>query len=216
MSADPHAVWIVEDSELYRTSIAAVVEGDEGLRCPVAVESAEEALAELERRPAPEIVLMDLSLPGMSGTEATRAVLEGAPDARIVILTVHEEDDKVFEAIRAGASGYLLKPSDPERILRAVHDALAGAAPINPFIARKILDVVGPASGSKASERYGLTARERDVLSELLEGKSTAKVARALGISYHTVDTHIRKIYAKLHVHSRSQAVLKAVRERLV
>jgi DNA-binding NarL/FixJ family response regulator len=207
-------VWVVEDHALYRRSTAAVLGEAEGVCCPVAVASCEEALAALDDGDLPEIVLMDIGLPGMNGIEGARAIRARAPSARVVMLTVHEEDEQVFEAICAGASGYLLKPASPERIVEAVREVRTGAAPINGYIAGRLLGMFARLAGPRAD--YGLTAREKEILEGMVEGLAMKEIAGRLNVSYHTVDTHVRNVYEKLHVHTRGGAVAKALRERLV
>lgn len=217
MSATPASVWIVEDNALYRRSLADLIEGTSGLCCPVAVGSFEEALPAFDEGLLPDIVLMDIGLPGMSGIEAARQVRGLSPGTRVVMLTIHDDDDKVFEALCAGASGYLLKPCGPEQIVAALRDVQSGAAPMNGSIARKLLEMFGRLAASRAvAPDYGLTAREKEILQLLVDGLSMKQVAARLEVSYHTINTHQRNVYDKLHVHSRSSAVAKALRERLV
>jgi DNA-binding NarL/FixJ family response regulator len=160
---------------------------------------------------------MDIGLPGIDGIEGTRRIKALSPTTRIIMLTVHEESREIFEAICAGASGYLLKPSSANDISDAVHDALQGAAPINAFIAGKMLEMFARlAEPRSAAEDYGLTAREREILQLLVEGLTVGQIAERLGISFHTVDSHTRNIYAKLHVHTRTSAVAKTLKEHLI
>lgn len=218
MSGQPATtVWLVEDNRLFRDSLAELLAQTDGIVCAVAVESCERLLEELESRPPPDIVLMDIGLPGMSGIEGTRRVRSRAPASRVIMLTVQEEDEKVFQAICAGASGYLLKPLPPERILLAIHDVRSGAAPINGYIARKVLAMFSRFAVAPAThEPYGLTPREKEILSLLVDGLIMKEIAARLGLSYHTIDTHLRSIYDKLHVHSRTGVVAKALRERIL
>ena len=210
-------VWIVEDNRTFRKGLCALVEQDPELSCPVAVESCEEALESLASHPPPDIVLMDIGLPGIDGIDGAREIRLRVPSTRVIMLTVQEEDENIFRAICAGASGYLLKPLPSEKILEAIRQVRQGAAPINGFIAARVLEMfsryaVAPADRS----RYGLTSRERQILAHLVEGSTMRQIASALELSYHTIDAHIRSIYEKLHVHSRSAAVAKALRERLL
>lgn len=207
-------VWLVEDNALLRRGLEAVLDAAVEIACPVAVESVEEALEALDAGHLPDLVLMDIGLPGMNGIAGARAVRERAPQARVVMLTVHEEDEKVFEAICAGASGYLLKPASPERIIAAVREVRDGAAPINSYIAGKVLGMF--ARLAAPGPDYGLTPREKEVLVLMVEGLTMKEAADRLCLSYHTVDAHVRKVYDKLHVRSRGGAVAKALRERIV
>lgn len=208
------SIWVVEDNELYRSATASLLEAQPGIACPVAVSTCEDALAALDGGEVPDIVLMDIGLPGMSGIDGCRRIAAISPASRIIMLTVHEERDTVFDAIVAGASGYLLKSSSPEEIVEAIHQVQAGGAPINAFIARRLLDTFARLQVPAAD--YGLTPREKQVLELLVEGLTMQAIADRICVSYHTVDAHVRNIYGKLHVHSRSVAVAKAVKERLV
>ena len=214
----PVDVWLIEDNQLYRESITGLIEGAADIECSLAAGSCEEALAALESAAAPpSMVLMDIGLNGMSGIEGTRRLRALAPSTRVIMLTVHDERASIFEAIRVGATGYLLKSSRGEEILDAIRSVAAGAAPINGYIARKMLDMFSGMTTAASSESdYRLTAREREVLELLVEGLILKQIAERMGVSYHTVDTHVRNIYAKLQVNSRGGAVAKALRERLV
>jgi DNA-binding NarL/FixJ family response regulator len=217
MSAPRASVWVVEDNALYRRSLAELIDATADLRCPVAAGSFEEALPAFDQGLLPDIVLMDIGLPGLSGIEAVRQVRGLSPATRVVMLTIHDDDEKVFEALCAGASGYLLKPSGPEQILAALRDVQGGAAPMNGSIARKLLEMFTRLATSRAAvPDYGLTAREKEILQLLVDGLSLKQVAARPDLSYHTINTHQRNIYDKLHVHSRGSAVAKALRERLV
>ena len=217
MDTEPLTVWVVEDNRMLRRNLAELVDEQPHMSCELAVGSCEEFLAALEAGGAPDIVLMDLGLPGRSGTEGIERIHSRCPASKVIVLTIHEESEKVFEAICAGASGYLLKPLPPERIVQAIHDVERGAAPINPYIARKVLSMFtrlpSPRSGGDA---YGLTPRQREILQLLVEGQTMREIAGELNLSYHTVGNHLRNIYHKLHVRSRSGAVARALREDLV
>lgn len=207
-------VWLVEDNALLRDGLESVLDAADGLACPVAVDRVEAAEAALDAGHRPDIVLMDIGLPGVDGIEGARRLRDRVPSARVVILTVHEEDENVVAAICAGASGYLLKPTSPERIVEAVRQVMAGAAPINGFIAGRVLTLL--ARLASPGPDYGLTPREHETLELLVAGLTMKEVAARLDVSYHTVDTHVRHVYAKLHVRSRGGAVAKALRERIV
>lgn len=210
-------VWIVEDNRLFRQGLAALVAEAEDMACPVAVESAEEAIEKVDEGSVPDIVLMDIGLPGMDGIDGTREIRSRVRAARVIMLTVQEEDDSVFRAVCAGASGYLLKPLPAEEIVDAIREVEQGAAPMNGYIARKVLDMFSRYTVAPTeADAYRLTPREREILSLLVEGSTMKQIANRLGVSYHTIDTHLRSIYDKLHVHSRSAAVAKALRERLL
>ena len=211
---EPITVWLVEDDAFFRETVEKLLAGADGVARPHSFGSCEEALAALESQPPPEVVLMDVGLPGMSGIDGIRQVQARSPASHIVMLTVHEDHDKIFEALCAGASGYLLKPSSGPQIVAAVRAARQGGAPITPQIARKVLDLFTGLAVPRGD--YGLTAREHEVLECLVGGRTKQQIADDLFVSFHTVDMHVRNIYAKLHVHSRSGAVAKALKERLI
>ena len=208
------SVWVVEDNDLLRETIVDLIRQTPDIRCTFAAGSSEEAIAALEDDLVPQVVLMDLGLPGMSGQEGTRCIKAFSPTTHVIVLTVHEDDDQIFEAICAGASGYLLKPASGRKIVKAIESVLQGGAPMNARIARKVLAMFTLFARPKAD--YGLTDREREILHHLVDGYTQKQIAERLFVSPHTVDTHLRNIYAKLHVHSRSDAVVKALKERLI
>lgn len=208
------SVWIVEDQELYRDTLQRLIDDAEDMTCEVATSTCEGLISRLQgAKVMPDIVLMDIGLPGISGIEGASRIRELSPTTRVLMLTVHDERQNIFDAICAGASGYLLKPTPPDEILRAIREVRQGAAPINAYIARKLLDAF---RDDAEAPDYGLTPREREILQCMVDGLLMKQIADSLHVSYHTIDTHIRNIYEKLHVRSRSMAVAKAVRERLV
>ncbi len=213
-SAEPSTVWLVEDNDLYRTTLSTLIGEQAHLQCPVSVASCEEALNRIGDGPVPDVVLMDIGLPGIDGIEGARRIAASSPQTRVIMLTVHEEADTVFHAIASGASGYLLKSSSAAEIVAALDDVLRGSAPINASIARKVLDMFARLTSPHAD--YGLTHRETEILQLMVDGLTMRAIAERLFVSYHTIDTHIRNIYEKLHVHSRSGAVAKALKEHLI
>lgn len=211
---DTITLWIVEDDDLYRNSICGLLNQTEGMRCDRAFRSCEEALKILEKEYAPEVVLMDIGLPGMSGIEGVQHIKAVSPATDLVMLTIHEEDDKVFRAICAGASGYLLKSSTSEEITHAIKEVLGGGAPMNAQIARKVLDMFSKIAAPKGE--YHLTEREKEILRFMTEGLTKQGIADKLFLSYFTIDTHMKNIYQKLHVHTRSGAVAKVLKDNLL
>jgi DNA-binding NarL/FixJ family response regulator len=214
-SSKKAVVWLVEDNADSRRVLARVLNRDATMRCPCAFASCEEALAGLRSQPPPNVILLDVGLPGMSGIEGISHLKALAPATHIVILTVFDDQDKVFKAICAGASGYLLKNADEEAIADAVHEVLRGGAPINPRVARMVLNAFASRTAAPQPD-YGLTAREREVLELTVQGLVKKEIADRLGLSYHTVDNHLRSVYTKLQVHTRGGAVAKAVSECLL
>jgi len=208
-----HSIWLIEDNDFYRRTIEDLVNQSGRFECSHSFGTCETALAALEEEIPPDVILLDIGLPGMSGITGISHIKSVSPGTHIIILTVHDEDDSVFQALSAGASGYLLKNSSKERIIESIDDVLHGGAPINAQIAKKVLTLFSIHTTSSAG--YQLTGREREVLRLLVDGNTMSKIAEKLFISYHTVDNHVRNIYTKLQVHSRTAVVAKALKERL-
>ena len=210
----PVAVWVVEDNDLLRDSYAEVLDRQEGICCPHTFATCEAALMRLESGAPPDLLLMDIGLPGMSGIEGTERFHAISPTTQIVMLTVHEDRDKVFRALCAGAMGYVVKPSSAVGVVEAIEELRRGGVPMSAQIARKVLEIFQ--RWAAPARDYGLTAREVEVLQLLVDGCSQKQIAGQLGLSPHTVNSHIRNIYARLHVQSRTSAVAKALKERLL
>ena len=207
-------LWIIEDHAAFRRTLARVLNTEAGLRCTGDFDSCEKALARLAQEDAPDLILLDVGLPGMSGLEGIRFIKEKAPKTLVVILTVFEDDDKVFAAICAGAAGYLLKTSSAAEITQAVREALAGGSPMNPRIARRVLEMFSRLAPKQGD--YGLSEREKEILQLMVGGLIKKEIADRLTLSVHTVDTYLRRIYEKLEVNTRTGAVAKALKEGLV
>jgi DNA-binding NarL/FixJ family response regulator len=212
--SDRIQVWLIEDHKTYGERLARALNRVDGIACPRRFTACEDALDALPESDAPQVLLLDVELPGMNGIEGIARLRQLAPRAAVVILTVFEDDDKIFRAICAGAAGYLLKTSSNEDIGAAIRSAASGGSPINPTIARRVLDMFSKANPPQKD--YGLTAREKEILQLLVQDHSTKEAAAQLHISYHTADGYIRDIYEKLQVNTRSGAVAKAVKEGLV
>ncbi len=214
---DAIEIWVVEDNDILRHSLVELFDAQPDMRCGLAVGSCEEFFAALDQDQAPDLVLMDVGLPGRSGIDGIVRISSLSPTTRVIVLTIHGEDDTVFEAMCAGASGYLLKPSQPWQLIEAVRQVRQGQAPINPYIARRMLDLFARLAPRRLAEHeYGLTQREKSILQQLVDGLTMEQIATALSLSYHTIDNHLRNIYRKLHVRNRARAVAKAIREELL
>ncbi|MGE5410480.1 MAG: response regulator [Clostridiales bacterium] len=209
-------VVIVEDNKIIREGLAALINGTDGFSCIASYGDCESFLRNLECMNV-DVVLMDIGLPGMSGIDGVIKAKKINPDLNILILTVYEESKLIFEALCAGACGYLVKKTPPSRLLEAIKDAYEGGSPMSSHIARKIVAVFQQ-SGSPflPDSQFDLTTREKEVLTGLAEGSSYHDIAGGLFISIDTVRHHIRNIYRKLHVHSQSEAVAKALRKGLI
>jgi DNA-binding NarL/FixJ family response regulator len=214
VSTDPIKVAIIEDQRSTRECLAAIVGGTPGCRTVGSYGSMEDALRTLERD-APDVTLSDIGLPGMSGTEGVRRLKAAHPAMQILMLTVYADDDHIFEAICAGASGYLLKDTPSARLLEAIREVHAGGAPMSPEIARRVVAMFRRSAPPRDSPT-NLTPREIDVLRLLSGGHSYQSAADGLDVSLDTLRSHVRNIYDKLHVHSKSEAVLKAFKSGLL
>jgi len=200
-------VAIVEDDKGIRQSLEWLLKSSGEFLCVAACDSAEDALRVLPKA-APEVILMDINLPSMSGIECTARIKELLPAVQVVMITVYGDTEKVFNALRAGASGYILKRAAPERILQAIREVHAGGVPMSGEIARKVLGTFREPAPAPAEEQ-NLSRREQEVLELLSQGCSNKEIADKLSISIETVTWHLRHIYSKLHVRSRTQAALK-------
>jgi DNA-binding NarL/FixJ family response regulator len=211
---DLSSVWIVEDEPTFRQSLRDVLIQQNDIECSHVFSCCEDALTVLQKGDPPDIILIDIGLPGMSGIDGIAKMKDLSPGTEFIVLTIHEEDQKVFEAIRVGASGYLLKISTSDEIVKAIREVRSGGAALSAGIARKILGILTSTRAPRVD--YNLTDRENEILHLLSEGLTKKRLADRLFLSPHTVDSHIRNIYSKLHVHSRSNAVAKALREKLI
>ena len=200
-------VSIVEDNARVRSGLERLLTVSPGFECVSVHPTAESAIAALPME-KPDVVLMDINLPGMSGVDCVRQLKPVLPQTQVVMLTVYENTDLIFKALSAGASGYMLKQTPPADLLAAVRDVHKGGSPMSSHIARKVVASF-QRSDSSAKELESLTAREQEVLDYLAKGFLYKEIADAMSISYDTVHTHIRKSYEKLHVRSRTEAVAK-------
>ncbi len=207
-------VAIVEDNEIIKETLAAFIDQADGFECAGTYGDAESCLDKINNN-LPDILLMDIILPGMNGIECVRRVKTLYPDMNILMLTIHEENDLIFDALCAGACGYLVKKTHPERLLDAIQEAHEGGAPMSSHIARKVTSFF---QGNKkiAPDADLLTDREQEILKELIKGKTYYSIAVSLNISKDTVRFHIKNIYKKLHVHSQAEAVAEAIKKGFV
>jgi DNA-binding NarL/FixJ family response regulator len=204
------SVSIVDDEKELRESIATFVDGSPGFKCVSAYGSAAAALHRLPEE-RPDVVLMDINMTGMDGIECVERLKARVPDMQIVMLTVYEDTDKIFKALTAGASGYLLKRSSPARLLEAIKEVQAGGSPMSSSIARKVVASFRKAAPTAGNQTH-LSPREQSVLDCLAKGLTYKQIADQLEISIDTIRTYLRRIYEKLHVQSRTEAVAKYLR----
>jgi len=208
MSTLPVTIAIVEDNDGMRASLEKIIKSDADMQCLGTFSTGETAVRNL---PAlrPRVVLMDINLPGMSGVECVRQLAGSLPLTQIIMITVYDDTDAIFQSLAAGASGYLLKPVRATQLLEAIREVDQGGAPMSPNIARRVVQTFKKPPVAEDTELAQLSPREREVLDMLARGLLQKEIAHQLGVSYWTIQTHIGRIYEKLHVHSRSQAVAR-------
>jgi DNA-binding NarL/FixJ family response regulator len=208
-------VIIIEDNELLRDSLKEAINKSSEINCNYTFSSGEAALDFIVKEElVPDIILLDIGLPGMSGIELIPELRKLSPSSKIIIITVHDDDENVFNAICAGAAGYLLKDMSSDKIITSISEVMNGGAPMNSYIAKKVLNMFR--DQNVKSNGYDLSEREKEILKLLIEGLSKKQIAEKIFLSYHTVDSHIRNIYVKLEVHTRGSAVSKAIKEKLL
>ena len=207
-------VTIFDDNKSLRLGLYQLINGSEGFECAGAFENCSNLLKDIEST-KPDVVLMDIQMPGINGIEAVKILHENYPDLKILMQTIFEESDKIFQSILAGASGYILKNTSPSRILDFIRETYEGGAPMSPSVATKVLKMVGQQPVEK-SNSFNLSDREKEILSCLVKGMSYKLIASACFISIDTVRGHIRNIYDKLHVHSKGEAIATAIKDRIV
>ncbi len=204
------SVAIVEDQARIREGLRSLIDGSQGFRCTASFGSMEEAIAEIGRD-LPHVALLDIGLPGMSGIEGAAWLKKRYPGLFIVMLTIHDDDKRIFEALCAGACGYLLKKTPPARLLEGLQEVAGGGAPMSPEVARRVIALFQKVHPPENAE-CALTAHEIRLLKMLVEGHNYKTAAAELGVSVHGISFHMRNIYEKLQVHSKSEAVAKALR----
>lgn len=201
-------IAIVEDNAALGASLRKVVESAADFHCLGVWTSAEDALKKIDAF-RPQVVLMDINLPGMSGIEATAHIKHHLPEIQVIMVTVYRDHDQIFAALKAGASGYLLKRSTPEEVRQAIRDVRSGGAPMSAEIARRVVEAFHQPVKSPEAEDVKLSKRETEILEQLTKGLANKEIADRLDISVETVRVHLRRIYEKLHVHSRTEAAMK-------
>jgi DNA-binding NarL/FixJ family response regulator len=205
---------IVEDQRDLRDGLSTLVNFTPGFKCIGAFRSMEECLARV-KHDLPDVILSDIGLPGISGIEGIRILKEQYPDLIILVLTVYDDNEKIFDALCAGASGYLLKQTEPAELLKSVREAVDGGAPMSPEVAARVIKLFREVRPPEKVD-YDLTPHETRLLKLLVEGHNYVTAAEKLNISYNTIKFHVRNIYDKLQVHSKSEAVAIAMRDRIV
>lgn len=206
-SVKPIAVWLVEDNRHFSEAIECILETEDGITLKESFRSAEAVLKALAKKTQPQVIILDLGLPGMSGIDAIPEILQHAPKCHVLVLTTDDGRSKVLAAIANGAAGYLLKGDDLDVIVSGIRDVVDGRAAINSKVSRMILDIFRKIP--KPPPEANLTSRESEILCLLADGKIKKEVAEQLGISYYTVDTHVKRIYKKLQVNNLSGAIAR-------
>src|SRR5262245_9549065 len=212
--ADVIKVGIIEDLPVLRDGLAFLINSTEGFRCTGSFGSVEQALAGIVDD-LPQVVLIDIGLPGMSGIEGIRLLKQRWPDMLLITLTVYEDDQKIFDALCAGASGYLLKRTPPARLVESLKEVVSGGATMSPEVGKRVISQLETLRPPDRTD-HNLTPHELRLLKMPVEGHSYKTAAAELGSSVNTIGTHIQSIYRKLQVHSKSEAVAKALRQGLV
>src|SRR5215475_2754031 len=207
-------VAIIEDQRKLREYLAVLIDGSEGFRCAGSYRSMEEALAKIASD-VPDVALVDIGLPGMDGIEGIRLLKERYPNLVLLAHTVYDGDERIFDALCAGASGYLLKKTSPTRLLESLKEAVTGGAPMTPEVAQKVIRLFRDFRPREEFDEQ-LTPHELRLLEMLVEGHNYKTAAAELGVTTHTISFHLQRIYEKLHVHSKTEAVAKALRNRLI
>lgn len=207
-------VVIVEDLAEIRDCLVALVHGTPGLQCAASFRTMEDALDRV-REVAPDVILTDLGLPGMDGVEGIRRLRQIYPEVPILALTIYDNDEKIFDALCAGASGYLLKNTPPARLLESLDEVMQGGAPMSPEVAHRVVKLFREFRPPEHADCH-LTPQETELLRLLVDGHHYKTAAHQLNISTSTVSFHLKNIYRKLQVHSKTEAVAKALRERLI
>lgn len=210
-------VAIFEDSKMIRDALYAIISGTSGYNCTGAFADCNRLREDIQRS-NPDVVLMDIEMPGMNGIDATEWLHQYFPDVKVLIQTVFNDSEKIFKALCAGASGYILKNDPPAKQLEAIQEVFNGGAPMSASIAKKVFNFFQNKNiilASPKENNYGLSSREQEILSMMAQGHNFKTIADKAFISYETVRTHVKKIYKKLHVASKSEAILKATQQGL-
>jgi DNA-binding NarL/FixJ family response regulator len=208
-------VTLFEDNATLRNSLRQLINAEEDMECVGAFADANKLVYHMNLS-NPDVVMMDINMPGLSGIEAVELIKEKFPRVHIMMQTVFEDNDKIFAAICAGASGYMLKKTPPQKMIEAIRETHSGESPMTASVASKVLQMFRSQTSNKKYEFIDLSVREKEILTLLVDGKSYKAIASTCFISIDTVGTHVRHIYEKLHVHSKSEAVAKAIHQKLI
>lgn len=208
-------VLIYEDNKGRQEALQLLLQHTADMECVGVYENCEHVVEDVQEA-KPDVVLMDIDMPKVNGIEGLKLIRQHAPGIPIIMQTVFENDEKIFQSIRAGAHGYFLKKTPSQKLIEGIREVLEGGAPMTPVVARKVLEMYHELSTASKQEPFRLSERELEILSMLVKGMSYKMIAAEAHISWHTVNGHFKKIYEKLHVHSATEAVKKAIDNRLV
>lgn len=209
-------VLVFDDNPSRRESLQLLIDDTPFMKCAGTFEDCSRVIENIEAT-KPDVVLMDIDMPNVNGIEGVRRIRRQFTDLLIVMQTVFEDNDKIFDSIRAGANGYILKKASPEKIIEGIHDVVNGGAPMTASVAKKVLThFLKEPADNKDNNPFQLSVREKEILTMLVKGLSYKMIGEACSISTHTVNNHLKKIYSKLHVHSATEAVSKAIKEGVV
>jgi DNA-binding NarL/FixJ family response regulator len=208
-------VAVFDDNTALRVGLYQLINGTEGFACVGTFENCSQLMKNI-RDTKPDVVLMDIGMPGINGIEAVKILREKDPDIKILMQTIFEDSDKIFESILAGASGYILKNTSPARILEYIRETYEGGAPLSPTVATKVLKMMAQPLQKAKDQQFNLSGREQEILACLVKGMSYKMIAANCFISLDTVRGHIKNIYDKLHVHSKGEAVATAIKKNIV
>jgi len=210
----PISIAIIEDHREFRDYLTALISGTEGFDCAGSFRSIEEALPKISAH-VPDVILLDIGLPGMNGIDGIKLFKEKYPEILLLMLTIHDDDERIFDALCAGAAGYLLKKTQPAQLVAGVKEAAQGGAPMSPEVARRVIKLFREIRPPERAD-YNLTPHEIRILKLLVEGHNYKTAAAKLGVAPTTINFHLQNIYQKLQVHSKTEAVAKALRNRLI
>ena len=208
-------VAVFEDNKSRREGLRMLIEESDDMTCVGAFEDCSKLVANLQNS-GTNVVLMDIDMPNVNGIEGVKLIRQHFPQMLILMQTVFEDDDKVFASVCAGANGYLLKKTSPEKLITSIRSVIEGEVPMTPVIAKKVLEMFRKQSSQNTQQFFNLSAREKEILTLLVKGMSYKMIAAHCEISFNTVSTHMHKIYEKLHVHSATEAVIMAIEQKIV
>lgn len=209
-------VMIFDDNQGRLESLSMLINQFDDMTCVGTFENCDNII-ERVKATMPDVVLMDIDMPGMNGIDGLKLIRRSVPGVMVIMQTVFEDEDKIFEAVKSGAHGYFLKKTSPTKLIEGIRDVMEGGAPMTPSVAKKVLEAfTRPSLNKKRGAEFDLTPRELEILGHLVKGASYKMIADACGISWHTVNSHFKKIYEKLHVHSATEAISVAIEQKII